>query len=380
MMDILNLGYDSNRYPDGVQDFATLRREGMVYIDKTEYIYHITRKSKSYFLSRPRRFGKSLLLSTISAYFEGERELFRNLAIDKLEQDWGTHPVIRIDLSQGIFTNRKEAITELSNQLHFNASRLEIPLQLTDVIGKFQELVSEAYRKFGQGVVILIDEYDKPLLETMYESEETHKDVQDLMRGFYGCVKSAAPYLRFVMITGITKVSHVNVFSGLNNLTDISLEPWCNAICGISESEMQSYFSDDMRIFAERNNMSEDEARAGFKHYYDGYHFASQGENIYNPYSVMRAFQSMRFSNYWFTTGLPNHIVKALSHYDLNFDSLDGRMVTENILTGIPTTDSNPVGLLYQSGYLTIKDFDDDLYTVGFPNKEVKSVFLSQLP
>lgn len=379
-MDILNLGYDSNRYPDGVQDFATLRREGMVYIDKTEYIYHITRKSKSYFLSRPRRFGKSLLLSTISAYFEGERELFRNLAIDKLEQDWGTHPVIRIDLSQGIFTNRKEAITELSNQLHFNASRLEIPLQLTDVIGKFQELVSEAYRKFGQGVVILIDEYDKPLLETMYESEETHKDVQDLMRGFYGCVKSAAPYLRFVMITGITKVSHVNVFSGLNNLTDISLEPWCNAICGISESEMQSYFSDDMRIFAERNNMSEDEARAGFKHYYDGYHFASQGENIYNPYSVMRAFQSMRFSNYWFTTGLPNHIVKALSHYDLNFDSLDGRMVTENILTGIPTTDSNPVGLLYQSGYLTIKDFDDDLYTVGFPNKEVKSVFLSQLP
>ena len=378
-MDTFNLEYDNNRYPDSVQDFATLRREEMVYVDKTEYVYHLTRKSKSYFLSRPRRFGKSLLLSTIAAYFEGRSELFDGLAISNLEHDWTAHPVIRIDFSQGVFTSRNEALVELNNQLQINATRLEITLTYPDAIGRFQELISEAYRKYGQGVVVLIDEYDKPMLETQYEVEETHKAVHDLMRGFYGCIKSAAPYLRFVMITGITKVSHVNVFSGLNNLTDLSLQPWCNALCGISESEMQRYFAEDMAIFARINKMSVVETKAKFKHYYDGYRFARTGENIYNPFSVMRAFQGMEFSSYWFSTGTPTHLLRTLLKEEFNFKNLEGITCSTDELMGLATIDSNPVGLLYQSGYLTIKDYDDDVYTLGFPNREVESGFYNVL-
>lgn len=378
-MDIFNLGYDNNRYPDGVQDFPTLRREEMLYVDKTEYVYHLTRKSKNYFLSRPRRFGKSLLLSTIAAYFEGRRDLFKGLAIEKLEQDWIGHPVIRIDFSQGVFTSREEAITELNNQLSLNARILDLDLTYPDVIGKFQQLISEAYRKYGQGVVVLIDEYDKPVLETQYEAEETHKAVHDLMRGFYGCIKSAAPYLRFVMITGITKIAHVNIFSGLNNLTDLSLQPWCNALCGISESEMQQYFADDMATFARINKMTVEETRAKFKFYYDGYRFAKSGQNIYNPYSVVCAFQSMEFSSYWFASGTPTHLLRALSNEDFNFNNLDGLTASAEDLMGLASIDANPIGLLYQSGYLTIKEYEDYVYTLGFPNKEVESGFYNVL-
>lgn len=379
VMDIFNLGYDDTRYPDGIQDFAILRNNNMVYVDKTAYIYKLTRKPVSYFLSRPRRFGKSLLLSTIAAYFEGRKELFSELAIEKLEQNWTVHPVIRIDLSQGVFASREEAMVELDNQLRLNATRLSIQLTYPDVIGRFQELISEAARTYGQNVVILIDEYDKPILETKYESEETYNAVHKLLRSFYSCVKAAAPYLRFVMITGITKVSHVNIFSGLNNLTDISLQPWCNALCGISESEMQKYFSEDMSTFARLNNMTVEETRVQFKHYYDGYRFAESGENIYNPYSVLRAFQAMEFASYWFTTGTPTHLLRTLTNEEFNFEDLEGVSASAEELMGVATTDGNPVGLLYQSGYLTIKNYDDYVYTLGFPNKEVESGFYDVL-
>lgn len=379
MIDIFNLGYDDSRYPDGVQDFPTLRKSNMIYVDKTAYIYKLTRKPTSYFLSRPRRFGKSLLLSTIAAYFEGHKELFQGLAIEKLEQEWTEHPVIRIDLSQGDFISRQEVALELENQLYLNARRLDVELTLQTVAGQFQELISKAATKYGQQVVILIDEYDKPILETKYEAEDTHKSVHALMRGFYGCVKAAAPYLRFVMITGITKVAHVNIFSGLNNLTDLSLQPWCNALCGISESEMQQYFAEDMEIFARLNKLTVDEARAQFKYHYDGYRFAKSGENIYNPYSVVRAFQAMEFSNYWFASGTPSHLLRTLSNEDFNFSKLDGLKSSADDLMGLATLNANPVGLLYQSGYLTIKDYDDDVYTLGFPNKEVESGFYNVL-
>lgn len=378
-MDIFNLGYDDTRYPDGVQDFATLRNHNMVYVDKTAYVYKLTRKPVSYFLSRPRRFGKSLLLSTIEAYFQGRRELFDGLAIAKLEQNWTVHPVIRIDLSRGIYSTIKDAEQRLLSQMRSNALALNVDLTETTPDGQFYELIEKAYLKYGQSVVVLIDEYDKPILETRYDADEAHKGVHDLMRGFYGCIKSAAPYLRFVMITGITKVSHVNVFSGLNNLTDISLQPWCNAICGISESEMQQCFAEDMITFARINKIFPDEARAQFKRYYDGYRFAEYGENIYNPYSVMLAFQNMKFSNYWFTSGNPKHLIQEISRSKLNFDSLEGRIVSEHKLMGLVTPDSNPIGLLYQAGYLTIKGYEAGMYTVGFPNKEVESGFFDTL-
>lgn len=375
MNKINDIDYDRDQYPDGVQDFPTMREEKMLYVDKTAYIYRLARQPKSFFLSRPRRFGKSLLISTLAAYFEGRKELFEGLAIAELEKEWPVHPVIRIDLSQGLFNAVEEARVQLRTQIILNARRLGVQLTMSEEIGMFQELIVQAADAYGKRVVVLIDEYDKPLLETRYELEELHRDMQNLMRGFYGCLKGSSQYLRFVLITGVTKISHVNIFSGLNNLTDLSLQPWCNAICGISESEMQRYFGRDMEVFARINNMGVEEVRRQFKYYYDGYRFAEYGENIYNPYSVMLAFQSMKFSNYWFATGLPNHVVKSISQYDFDFDSLEGSWVGENELTGIATTDANPVGLLYQAGYLTIKDYDEGLYKVGFPNKEVEAGF-----
>lgn len=374
-MNPFNLGYDRGRYPDGVQDFATLRNSNMVYVDKTAYVYELTRKPVSYFLSRPRRFGKSLLLSTITAYFEGRKELFEGLAIADMEKDWVKHPVIRIDLSRGVFTSEDGSIVRLFSQLKNNAERLGLILEDTTPDGQFYELIEKAYQKTNKKVVVLIDEYDKPLLETMYESEELHSKMHSLMRGFYGCLKAASEYLRFAMISGITKVAHVNIFSGLNNLTDLSLQPWCNALCGISGSEMQEYFEEDMHTFARLNQMTFDEVKAQFKRYYDGYRFAEYGENIYNPYSVVLAFQNMKFSDYWFVSGTPNHLIRSLNNDDFNFSGLEGYAADQAELMGIPTTNGNPVGLLYQSGYLTIKNYEDDLYILGFPNKEVESGF-----
>lgn len=371
--------YDKYRYPVGVQVFEDIRREGMLYVDKTRYVYELTRRSYSYFLSRPRRFGKSLLLSTIAAYFQGKKELFEGLAIYELEREWVEYPVIRIDLSAGLFNTVAEALEQLDTQLKLNAEKLGVQLTYHGVIGRFQELISRARNKYAKNVVLLIDEYDKPLLETMYECEELHSSMHQLMRGFYGCVKASSEYLRFVMITGVTKFTHVNVFSGLNNLFDISLEPWCNTICGISESEIQEYFKEDLDIFSRINNISPYDAKEGFKKHYDGYRFAKVGENIYNPFSVMRAFASMEFGEYWFHTGTPNHLIRSLVHENFEFDKLSGISVTVDALSGAPSIDGNPVGLLFQSGYLTIKSFEDGIYTLDFPNKEVETGFYKVL-
>ena len=374
-MDLFNLGYDRNRYPAGQQDFALLRKGKMLYVDKTAYIYELTRQNYNYFLSRPRRFGKSLLLSTIEAYFEGRKELFEGLAISELEKEWTIHPVIRIDLSKGAYQSMSNLYERIDVQLLFSAEKLGVSLEQQDITSRFQELIKRSYEKYNQTVVVLIDEYDKPILDTKYNAEHFHQGVHEFMRGFYGCLKGCAEYLRFVMLTGITKVSHVNIFSGLNNLIDLSLQPWCNALCGISESELQHYFAEDIATFAKVNNMQIEEVKNQFKRYYDGYRFAEYGENIYNPYSVVLAFQNMKFADYWFVSGTPNHLIQTLNNEDFNFDGLEGYAAEQSELLGIATTDGNPVGLLYQSGYLTIKDYEDDLYILGFPNKEVESGF-----
>lgn len=378
-MSTLDLGYDDTRYPDGVQDFATLRESNMIYVDKTEYIYHLTRKPVSYFLSRPRRFGKSLLVSTLEAYFSGHKELFEGLSISKLEQEWVKHPVVRIDLSSGMFMSVEDVLLQLNAQIDANAKRLKIELNNPQPIERFAELIAACVEKYERKVVVLIDEYDKPLLETMYEAEQLHKDVHGLMRGFYGSLKGLSGYLRFVFVTGITKFTHVNIFSGLNNLTDISMQPWCNAICGISESELHENLSEDIEIFARINSMTEEAVKTQFKEYYDGYKFAKTGENIYNPYSVMRAFQAMEFSNYWFASGTPTHLIRTLANVQIDFGELEGYAATQEELMGIPTVDGNPIALLYQSGYLTIKSYEDGIYTLDFPNKEVKSGFYDAL-
>lgn len=382
-MDIFNLGYDPNHYPTSQQSFAAIREGNMLYVDKTAYVYQLTRQRSSFFLSRPRRFGKSMLLSTIAAYFEGRRELFKGLAIDKLEQDWNIHPVISISLGSfnGLSIDSLQAV--INSDLNINASKFGININDTseDLAARFKALIIEAHKRTGRETVVLIDEYDKPLNETRFIEDNLHENMRSILRGFYSVLKDCAEHLRFVMLTGVTKYTHVSIFSGLNNLRDISLEPWANAICGISQSEMLQYFSEDMATFGKLNNLTAEETAEKFKHYYDGYRFSSVGENIYNPFSVINAFGSMRFKEYWFESGTPNHLIKSLEEIDFDFDSLEGETATSLELMGLPYTNSNPIGLLYQTGYLTIKDYDADdwLYTLGFPNLEVKSGFYDAL-
>lgn len=378
-MDNLNLTYDASRYPATLQDFESIRQYNMVYVDKTAYIHNLVKVPGSYFLSRPRRFGKSMLLSTITAYFEGRRDLFKGLAIDQLEHEWAVHPVINVSLGSFNGLSVDSLYSVIKTNLQVNAARLCVEIDGEDISSQLMSLIANAHRKYGCRVVVLIDEYDKPLNETRFIEDDLHETMRSILRGFYSVLKDCAAYLRFVMITGVTKYTQVSIFSGLNNLRDISLDPRYNEVCGISESEMQRYFTDDLAVFGGLNGMTPEATAAKFKFYYDGYRFASRGENIYNPYSVINAFCDMRFKEYWFETGTPNHLIKSLLHNEFDFDNLEGRRATETELLGAPYNDTNPIGLLYQTGYLTIKDYDDDRYILGFPNQEVKSGFFRDL-
>ncbi len=367
------------RYPVGQSDFTLIRDNNNVYVDKTALVYRLTHDSAYYFLSRPRRFGKSLLLSTLKAYFQGKKELFGGLAISNLEKDWKQHPVIHLTMGGKDFSSIEELRNHLNTNIDLNERMLGITVQGASPEERFIKMIVEAADTFGERAVILIDEYDKPMLDTRHRNNALHSDIKNLLRGFYGVIKESAAYIRFVMITGVTKFSHVNIFSGLNNLMDISLDPEYNAICGISESEMVKYFSEDMKIFVERNNMTPDEATREFKLHYDGYRFASEGENIYNPFSTIMAFNKMRFGNYWFASGTSMHLVEELKRNNYNFSKLNGIRLTADGLMQEPTITDNPTSLLYQAGYLTIKDYQYGYYTLGFPNKEVQSGFYNDL-
>lgn len=379
MCESIDSPYFRKRYPAGVQSFEMLRRDDQIYIDKSRLIYELVHSGSYYFLSRPRRFGKSLLLSTIKAYFQGRKELFDGLAISDLEKEWKCFPVISLSLATFNGLSCESLAAVIRGELESNAVNLGVTIAQDDIAVQFKQLIERAYRRHNAPVVILIDEYDKPLNETRHLDDDRHEELRSMLRGFYSCVKDSAEYLRFVMLTGVTKYTHVSIFSGLNNLTDISLDSWCNAICGISESEMQQYFSGDMAKFAELQGSTLECVAEKFRSYYDGYRFAKRGENIYNPYSVMRAFTSMEFGEYWFETGTPAHLIKTLTAEDFDFNALEGIRASASEMMGTPTIDGNPVGLLYQSGYLTIKDYEDEVYTLGFPNREVSAGFFNVL-
>ena len=367
------------RYPVGQSDFTDIIESGAVYVDKTALLYRLTHDSKYYFLSRPRRFGKSLLLSTLEAYFQGKKELFDNLAISQLEKEWKQYPVIHLTMGGEDFSAIKILESHLYGEVNDNIRTLKLEAEGDTVARRFKSLIQVAVEKYGEKVVILIDEYDKPMLDSRHRNDDLHGEIKNLLRGFYGVIKESAKYIRFVMITGVTKFSHVNIFSGLNNLEDISLDPEYNALCGISESEMTKYFSEDMKLFAERNRMTPEEAASEFKVHYDGYRFASEGENIYNPFSTILAFSKMRFGNYWFTSGTSDHLIKALQRHHYNFDNLEGVRLSEISMMSEPSVERTPTTLLYQAGYLTIKDYKHDMYVLGFPNKEVSSSFYNVL-
>ncbi|MCD8202665.1 MAG: ATP-binding protein, partial [Prevotella sp.] len=334
-----------------------------------------------YFLSRPRRFGKSMLVSTLEAYFSGRKDLFEGLAIEKLEKDWIKYPVLSLDMSVGKVTENVESLYEtIDNALTeweqiYGTGPAEDNLEL-----RFKGIIRRAYEQNNRKVVILIDEYDKPLLDTI-DKESEHDGVRDLLKGFYGNLKSQDKYIRFVFLTGVTKFSHVSIFSGLNNLEDISMVPQYAYICGITEDEIHTYFEEPIQALAAYNNITYEAACARLKEKYDGYHFYPDTVGVYNPFSLLNTLKYGIFKDYWFQTATPTFLVKVLQETDFDLNDLENVSQTGNMLGDISSVHANPIPLLYQSGYLTIHGYDEDFgeYRLGFPNKEVENGFFDFL-
>jgi hypothetical protein len=374
------------KYPIGIQTFEDIRTGGYVYVDKTAFVYRMAAEGKPYFLSRPRRFGKSLLLSTLKAYFEGKKELFAAiegqpaLAIAGLEKEWLKYPVFHLDFNVGDYHRPGE----LNSAINANLARLEEkwgknPAE-TNFSTRFWGLIERAAEKTGKKVAVLIDEYDKPLLET--ENRKQRDDVQNTLRAFYGVLKTADPWLKFYLITGITKFSKVSIFSELNQLYDLSLEEDYASLCGISAAELSDYFTDDIQALAERNGIGFDDAMAEMRKRYNGYRFSKQGERVYNPFSLLNTLKKKDFQYYWFETGTPTFLVKALTDTGFALPSLkDSVTIGADSIMEYHFDNSDPVPVLYQSGYLTIKTYNRDtgMYTLGFPNGEVEYGFLREL-
>ena len=371
----------NNRFlPIGIQDFEKLRNFNNIYVDKTPYIYELARTSTPYFLSRPRRFGKSLLLSTMEYYFRGKKDLFKGLAIEKLEKDWVQYPVIKISFGRSSYESHDSLIAVIDNILSEHEQFFEIEKKSDNPSVRLDNLIHFAYEKTGKQVVILIDEYDKPILDALYtEYEEQNR--QEL-RSFYSPLKDCDQYIRFLFITGITKVSHVNIFSGLNQLNDISLTQKYSSICGISESELEEYFTPEIEALAEEQEMTLGETKAKLAQMYDGYHFTHNVEGVYNPFCLLKCFSDKDFGSYWFESGTPSFLVKTLQNQPLELTNIvNGRLVNENQFKNYDPDSKNMLPVIYQSGYLTIKDFEKEtrLYKLDFPNREVEEGFLDVL-
>jgi len=368
--------------PDGIQDFEKLRTIGCLYVDKTKYVYELTRKHSPYFLGRPRRFGKSLFLSTLKAYFLGKKELFEGLAIADLEKEWIQYPVFHLDMNIKSYLNLDSlysALNALLNKLEAEWGKDDNE-QEPDI--RFYNLIRRAHEQTGRKVVVLIDEYDKPLLGPSVDLRNMNDDILTVLKGFYGILKSSDAYLRFVFLTGVTKFAKVSVFSELNHLTDISLSKKYAGICGISTSELVGNFELEIHVLAEELGKTYDEMLGELKKRYDGYHFAENTEGMYNPYSLLRTFVAGKLCDYWFETGTPTFLVRMLKEIEFDVKSLENDVkIPADAVNKYRVDTGNPVPLLYQSGYLTIKDYDDEMnmYVLGFPNEEVKYGFLQEL-
>jgi hypothetical protein len=369
------------KYPIGTQDFKRLRDGGFVYVDKTGFIYKLGSTERQIFLSRPRRFGKSLLVSTMKYYFQGKKELFEGLKIMDLEKEWAEHPVFNIEFVGETYNN----MASLNQALEKNLAKLEavygkMPNENT-YPARFAGLIERAAKQSGRGVVVLVDEYDKPLLSTM-ENEALNEEYRQMLKGFYGVLKGADEYLRFTFLTGVTKFSKVSIFSDLNQLKDISLSEQYAEICGISEKELLEQFQPDIAALAEKTKKSFETTVAELKRRYDGYHFFPNAAGMYNPFSLLCTFDDKFFLNYWFSTGTPTFLVKMLknNHFDISKLEDDTRIAVNSIMD-YRYENMNPVPVMYQSGYLTIKSFDEEenQYILGYPNEEVKYGFLSEL-
>ncbi len=364
------------KYPIGIQTFEKIITEGYRYVDKTKYIFDIVSKGQFYFLSRPRRFGKSLLLTTIEALFKGKRELFRGLAIDSMEWDWQPHEVLHLDLNLRNYREEDSLTSILDVNLKHWEKLYNIEKESDKLVDRFASVIRKAYEISGRGVVILIDEYDKPLVATISD-KKLQKAHRNQLQAFYGVLKSLDQYIKFGMLTGVSRFSKVSIFSGLNNLQDISLLPEFNGLCGISETELNKYFAESMADMAKAMDMTVEEIHDELKTNYDGYHFASVGEDIYNPFSLLNTFKGKMFGSYWFSTGTTSDLVEILENATFAIPELEGYHCKENLLTGSDIYLTNPVPLFFQTGYLTIKGYNSRFkqYILGFPNKEVAEGF-----
>ena len=361
-------------YPLGIQTFEEIITNHLLYIDKTEYIYRMTHSGgKHYFLARPRRFGKSLLVSTLKSYFEGRKDLFKGLDIEKLEQKWTKYPVLHFSMASGKHMDKEQLERYLAFELSKQEKRFGITTPLQDPNTRFANLITEAYEQSGRQVAILIDEYDAPLLDVAHD-EDKLLELRNTMRNFYSPLKDYEPYLRFVFLTGITKFSQLSIFSELNNITLISMNDDYAGICGITKEELLTQMSEDIDDLAEAQEISREQAIDKLKEHYDGYHFTAESPDIFNPHSLLNCFNEKKFGSYWFTSGTPTYLINMMRHYDvaptditrMEADVSEFDAPTENMQTIMP--------LLYQSGYITIKDYnkDYDYYTLDIPNKEVR--------
>ena len=368
-------------YPIGIQTFSKIREGNYLYVDKTGYIYQMTHSASSYvFLSRPRRFGKSLLTSTLHSYFSGRKDLFQGLAMERLEKEWIEYPVLHFDMSMAKHVDKER----LERLLDFMLSDYERTFGLDPTAGdanlRLTRLIKCAYEKTGKKVVVLIDEYDAPLLDVVHEKENLGI-LRNIMRNFYSPLKACDPYLKYVFLTGITKFSQLSIFSELNNIKNISMDEPYAAICGITEDEMLTQMKEDMGMLAAKLNISPEEVLLMLKENYDGYHFTYPSPDIYNPFSLLNAFADGKFGSYWFGSGTPTYLIKMLGKFGVNPSGIGPKQAKASIFDAPTETMTNITPLLYQSGYITIKDYNKilDLYTLDIPNKEVRLGLMESL-
>ena len=361
------------RLPVGIQTFEKIIENDMLYIDKTEYIWNMIHLSNYIFLSRPRRFGKSLLVSTLQAYFEGRKDLFKGLFIESVEKEWTQYPVLRFSMASGKHMEKDQLERYLINILEENERRFGIKSDSIDSNVRLKNLITNAYEKTGKKVVVLIDEYDAPLLDVVHE-ETSLPVLRNVMRNFYSPLKDCDPYLRFVFLTGITKFSQLSIFSELNNLKNISMDPDFGAVCGITKEEVLTKMQDYLEQLAIANEWTREEALVRLKQQYDGYHFTWPSADIFNPFSLLNAMLDKRLDSYWFASGTPTYLIEMMRKFNtlpadltmMEGSAYDFDAPTEGMSSIMP--------LLYQSGYITIKDYDKQFgsYTLGIPNKEVR--------
>ena len=369
------------KYPIGIQSFDQIIEEGYVYVDKTDIIHRLVNEGKIYFFSRPRRFGKSLLVSTLKNYFLGRKELFKGLAINSLESEWTVYPVFHLDFNGSNFIEKGVLEKRLHTYVKDWESEYGIvsDTELLDLGGRFLKVLSTAHKLTGQRAVVLIDEYDKPLLDVLDVDKNLEEYNRNILKAFYSVFKAADEHLRFVLLTGVTKFSQVSVFSGFNQPKDISLDARYEALCGITQKEIDSCFTDAISEMAEEYNYSFEEMRAQLKRQYDGYHFSKRMTDIYNPFSLLNALDSKDLEDYWFRSGTPTYLIRLLNHFNENVNELTGKYYSPAEFIDYKADVERPLPMIFQSGYLTIKDYDMDFNTflLDFPNNEVKNGFLT---